>query len=106
MFAMNNSGKPVRWQVAEISTMAAIPAVMYRFQETGDPLVMVWGAGGILVITCASTIAKALERGMSRVLRLDRSHDDEIPDGGPKHELEAGTGRGTYRLAQRSDWAD
>jgi hypothetical protein len=59
---------------------------MYRLQHVGDPLMIVWAAGAIIVLTGAVTVARAVERGLSRVFGLavpdDGGADDERGDGG------------------------
>jgi hypothetical protein len=49
---------------------------MYRLQHVGDPLMIVWAAGAIIVLTGAVTVARAVERALSRVLGLASSDDD------------------------------
>jgi hypothetical protein len=64
-------------RVAGTVTIAAITAAMYRLQETGDPLVILWAAGAIILFTCAGVLAQAVERFLSRVFGTDEAHDDD-----------------------------
>jgi hypothetical protein len=73
-------GSPRGRRIAEAVTIAAISAAMYRLQQTGDPLVIVWAAGAIILLTVAATIARALEGGLSRLFGM--SQPDEEPDEG------------------------
>jgi hypothetical protein len=66
--------------IAEAITVAVISAAMYRLQETGDPFVIVWAAGAIILLTVAATIAGALEHGLWRVFGMDASQEDAAVD--------------------------
>jgi hypothetical protein len=72
--------------VAEVVALACVSAGMYRLQHVGDPLMIVWAAGAIIVLTGAVTVARAVERGLSRVFGLpvadDGDADVEAGDGG------------------------
>ena len=68
-------------RVAAAVTIAAMSAAMYRLQETGDPLVILWAAAAIILFTCAGVIAQALEGFLSSVFGIDeqRDPDDDAP---------------------------
>jgi hypothetical protein len=61
---------------------AAISAAMYRLQQTGDPLVIVWAAGAIVLLTVAATVAKALEGRLCRFFGLDTEDNPREPPPG------------------------
>jgi uncharacterized membrane protein YedE/YeeE len=67
-------------RLAEVVALACISAAMYRLQQTGDPLMIVWGAGAIIVLTVAATIARAVERRLSRVFGIWLPDDDDADD--------------------------
>lgn len=61
---------PPTKRVTEVITVAALSAAMYRLQETGDPWVILWAAGAIILLTGASTIARALETFLARLFGI------------------------------------
>lgn len=71
---------PPRRHIAEAITVAVIAAAMYRLQETGDPLVIVWAAVAIILLTVAATIAGALEHVLRRVFGMDAFQADPPVD--------------------------
>jgi hypothetical protein len=62
--------------VADVVALACVSAAMYRLQQSGDPLAIVWAAGAIIVLTAAVTIARALERYLSGVFGMAVPDDD------------------------------
>lgn len=73
----SRSPKPPLPQVAEVIALACVSTAMYRLQHVDDPLMIVWAACAIIIFTGAVTIARAVERSLSRILGMTSSDTDE-----------------------------
>jgi hypothetical protein len=63
--------------LAEVVSLACVSAAMYRLQQTGDPVTIVWAAAAIIVLTGAATLARAVEYCLSRLFGIGMPDDDE-----------------------------
>jgi hypothetical protein len=77
---------PPALRLAEVVALACVSAAMYRLQQTGDPVTIVWAAGAIIILTGAATVARAVERCLSRLFGIEMPYDDEADDEEPNRD--------------------
>jgi hypothetical protein len=57
--------------LVEVLTVGAASAAMYRWQQTGDAIVILEAAGAIVLLTVAAAIARGADRWLNRLFGLD-----------------------------------